>query len=403
MPRHDQTQSQSQEELDRLRHNLEDSTDLSPASFASLPRLMENAPDLVIVTASDASIIYVNRVGRLTLGYSTAEAGRLSLSNITAPRRRSAVLEVYQKLSRGEKTSLWETELLTRDKKTLPVEGNLHGQMQEGKLFIVCAIFRNISERRHRETKVQKAYAREKKLRCKLEEEMKRRIEFTRAMVHELKTPLTPILLSSELLIAERPPEPLFSLAGNINRGASSLNKRIDELLDLAKGEVGLLRLVWGQVDVGQLLRRAAGEMGTVAQSHGQQLILEVPPTIPALWADERRLREVVFNLLSNACKFTPEGGHIALRAQNTKDEVTVSVTDTGPGISREDQHHLFKPYSRLEKDQGRYGGLGLGLALSKKHIELHGGQIWVRSQKGQGSTFGFSIPLNHPPPVVSP
>jgi len=120
----------------------------------------------------------------------------------------------------------------------------------------------------------------------------------------------------------------------------------------------------------------------------------ELPLSLPAIRADEDRLRQVVLNLLNNAFKFTPAGGSITVRARKNEGYLVVEVQDTGRGISREEQGRLFEPYQQLDEERTRLSGLGLGLSLSKKLVELHGGQIWVQSEKGKGSTFSFSIPL---------
>jgi signal transduction histidine kinase len=244
------------------------------------------------------------------------------------------------------------------------------------------------------EGELQELYQNEKELRRKLEEEINKRIEFTRALVHELKTPITPVLASSELLLQKLKDEPFLSLAQNINQGATNLNQRIDELLDSAKGEMGMLQLNPEPVDPMQLLQRIVNEETPVALCNRQSLNVELPPSLPVVCVDEERFRQVVFNLMNNAFKFTPEEGKIILKAREEGANLIVEVQDTGPGISEEEQKQLFEPYHRLKSDRERLSGLGLGLSLSKKLVELHGGQIWVRSQKGKGSTFGFSIPL---------
>lgn len=249
-------------------------------------------------------------------------------------------------------------------------------------------------ERIEAEKKLQEAYEKEAKLRQELEAQMKTRVEFTRALVHELKTPLTPVLSSSELLVAELHEGPFLSLAKNINRGACALNDRIDELLDLARGEIGMLHLKLKPVDPLPLVCTVADDMASMTLSYGQSLLLELPPSLPLVRADESRLRQVVLNLLSNACKFTPKGGKITLTAREEDNYLIVEVQDTGPGLTEEEQQRLFQPYHRLESDRERFSGLGLGLALCKTLVQLHGGQIWVKSQKGKGSTFSFSVPL---------
>jgi signal transduction histidine kinase len=125
-------------------------------------------------------------------------------------------------------------------------------------------------------------------------------------------------------------------------------------------------------------------------------LNLDLPVYLPQLRADEGRLRQVVLNLVSNASKFTPDGGMITIKAREMAGEMVVEVRDTGRGISEEEGQRLFEPYHRLESDREHLSGLGLGLALCKTLVELHGGRIWVESQPGQGSTFSFSVPLEH-------
>ena len=227
-----------------------------------------------------------------------------------------------------------------------------------------------------------------------MEAEVQRRIRFTRALVHELKTPLTPVLASSELLVAELNQEPWVSIAGNIHRGALNLSKRIDGLLDLAKVEIGILQLNTKMVDVQQLLQRVTNDMAAMVSRNGQSMILDLPPSLPLVWADEERLQQVLLNLLVNASKFTPERGVITLKAEEKGAELVVEIHDTGPGIPEEQQTRLFQPYYRYLSDREQLHGLGLGLALSKLLVELQGGRIWVISKVGEGSTFGFALPM---------
>lgn len=244
------------------------------------------------------------------------------------------------------------------------------------------------------EGEMRELYNKERMLRQKLEDEINKRVEFTRALVHELKTPVTPIMASSELLLQKLKDEPLHGLAQNINQGANNLNRRIDELLDLARGEIGTLRLNPEPMNPRQLLLRIVDEEKPVAMRNGQALDAELPDSLPVIVADEERFQQVVLNLLNNAVKFTPPGGKITLRARVEGDNLTVEVQDTGIGISQNEQKVLFEPYRSLKSDRERLSGLGLGLSLSKKLVELHRGRIWVKSKKDKGSTFSFSIPL---------
>jgi signal transduction histidine kinase len=245
------------------------------------------------------------------------------------------------------------------------------------------------------EEKLEEAYEKERRLRQELHIEVQRRVEFTRALVHELKTPLTPIMSSSDLLVSGLKEEPWLSVAQNIQRGAINLNKRIGELLDLARGEIGMLKLNPKRVDFLKLLQHVASEMSVLASSNGQKLKVELPDSLPLPWADEDRLRQITQNLLVNATKFTPEGGTITLRAKEQNGSLVVEVQDTGYGISDEEQRRLFRPYHRQIGEREHLSGLGLGLALCKNLVQLHGGRIWVKSEEGKGATFSFSIPIN--------
>jgi signal transduction histidine kinase len=254
------------------------------------------------------------------------------------------------------------------------------------------------SERNYRELfiKSQQQYENEKTLRHNVEEEINKRIEFTRALVHELKTPITPILVALELLQESIKDERLLQLLQSMDRSATHLNNRINELLDLARAETNRLEINVETVNIKTLCQQVGQTMGVVALQKEQKLLIEIPERLPFVTADNGRLRQVVANLLTNAIKFTPSGGTITLKARQENDKVHVEIHDTGPGISEEDQKRLFEPYHLRIGDKERLSGLGLGLALSKKFIELQGGEIFVNSRLGKGSTFGFTLPIRN-------
>jgi len=237
-------------------------------------------------------------------------------------------------------------------------------------------------------------YQRERKLRRDLEQEIARRGQFFRMLVHELKTPLTATLFSSELLCEEIEEEPYLSLAKNIKRAVSSLNSRIDDLMDLAKGEMGMVNLHLSRVDLLATIREVSEEISIAAMREGKSFVLDVPESLPLVRCDVSRIRQILQNLLNNALKYTEPGVVITLRAGTADKDVLIEVEDTGKGISRQKQCWLFTPYYRVIKNKDYHGGLGLGLALCKILVELHGGQIWVDSTTGNGAKFSFSLPL---------
>lgn len=212
--------------------------------------------------------------------------------------------------------------------------------------------------------------------------------------MHELKTPLTPIISSSDLLVEEIRDEPWRRLAHNINQGALKLNERIDELLDLARGEVGMLQLNRKLLDPAALLRQTADYMTPTARENGHQLTIQMAPSLPPLFADEDRVRQIVINLLGNAIKFAP-AGEITLSARVAGHDLIVSVHDEGQPITEEEKQQLFQAYHRLERDREQPTGLGLGLAIARMLVELHGGNIWLETGRGAGNTFAFSLPLD--------
>ena len=241
---------------------------------------------------------------------------------------------------------------------------------------------------------VQRLYQEERNLRQALQAEVTKKIEYTRGLVHELKTPITPIIAATELLLEEIREPPLDGLVKSISRSAANLNRRIDELLDVARSEVAMLRIIPGPFNITTLLQDVVSEMTPLALRSSQSLVLEIPPSLPTLEADKDRIRQVLLNLLNNAIKFTPAGGKITLSAQQVGPNLITTVSDTGPGITEEQQKHLFEPYYQIKDARQQLSGLGLGLALSKSLVELHGGRIWVESVKNMGSSFSFSLPL---------
>jgi PAS domain S-box-containing protein len=253
-------------------------------------------------------------------------------------------------------------------------------------------ISRDISLRKKAETQLNLAYQKEKEVHTDLEQEINRRAEFFRALVHELKTPLTPILISSETLV-ELLDKPAFkNLARNVYNGATRLNNRVDELLDIARGELGILKVIKEPLNMVVLIQETASFILPMVQQNKLNLTVELPENLPLIMGDQTRLRQVLFNLLENAIKFTPEGGKIGIKALTDDQNLLIVIQDNGRGIDKEDQERIFQPYNRIEDDRQHFSGLGLGLALSKQLVELHGGRIKIASKKGEGTTFYISL-----------
>ncbi len=245
----------------------------------------------------------------------------------------------------------------------------------------------------HLEELVKKRTCELEESRKQLEEEFQTRIEFTRALVHELKTPLTPMLGTSEILANDLQEEPYASYARSLYQGSCHLDKRVDELLDIARGEIGILKLNCEEVDTCLLLRDVADFMNVEATKRSQKVLVDLYPSVKPLWADNDRLRQILMNLLTNAFKFTPEGGTITLKAYEDEAAMIFEVIDSGVGMDEQTKRKLFKPYETARDGGARFGGLGLGLSLCRMLVELHSGQISIESKKGEGTSVRFSIP----------
>ncbi len=233
--------------------------------------------------------------------------------------------------------------------------------------------------------------------RLKLERERGERLQFINALAHELKTPLTSIVASGGLLLEELKEEaqsPRVRLIENMIHATNTLEARLSELLDIAKMESLGFKLALELIDIRPLLQDIASELLPVANEKRQSLTLDIPPSVPIVKADKQRLEQILINLLTNAIKFTGEGGRIQLKLIKKETELVVEVEDNGSGITEAEQVRIFTPYYRIEADRQRFPGLGLGLTLSKQLVELHGGRMWVKSELGKGSTFAFSLPI---------
>ncbi len=235
------------------------------------------------------------------------------------------------------------------------------------------------------------------------EEAERAKAEFVANVSHELRTPLNMIIGFSEMIMrspkvyGKRIPPALLADLRVVHRNSEHLSSLIDDVLDLSQVEAGRMALTRERVALGEIVEAAVVAVRPLFDSKGLYLETEVPADLPELFCDRTRIREVVLNLLSNAGRFTEQGG-VHVRAWREGTEVVVSVTDTGPGIALADQERLFRPFEQLDgSTRRRWGGTGLGLAISKRFVELHGGRMGVESRVGAGATFHFRLPVDPP------
>ncbi|KQW53039.1 histidine kinase [Nocardioides sp. Root1257] len=229
-----------------------------------------------------------------------------------------------------------------------------------------------------------------------LEMASRHKSEFLASMSHELRTPLNAVLGFSEVLlermfgeINERQEEYLR----DIHDSGRHLLELLNEILDLSKVEAGRMELEYSSFELGALLDDAAAMLRERAGSGGIALRVEADPDLGPVYSDRLRLKQVVLNLVTNAVKFTGEGGTVAVGARRTATEVEVQVVDTGIGVPEEDRERIFESFQQGGRGASREEGTGLGLTLSRRIVELLGGRMWLESEVGVGSTFAFSLP----------
>lgn len=229
-----------------------------------------------------------------------------------------------------------------------------------------------------------------------LEAASQHKSEFLANMSHELRTPLNAVIGFSQVLrdemvgsVNEKQAEYLDDITSSGNHLLSLIN----DVLDLSKVEAGQVKLQVHPFSLREALERGVVMVRERAMEEGVRVAFAADPKVDVVDGDERRIKQVIFNLLSNAVKFTPAGGEIDVSATGVNGEVRVSVADTGPGIAPEDRERIFEEFQQTETGGEQHEGTGLGLALSKRFVELHGGRIWLESELGHGSTFTFALP----------
>jgi signal transduction histidine kinase len=230
-----------------------------------------------------------------------------------------------------------------------------------------------------------------------LETTSQHKSDFLANMSHELRTPLNAIIGFSQVLregmvgeVSKKQVEYLDDILSSGNH----LLALINDVLDLSKVESGQVELQVAPFSLQDALERGVSMVREQATTEGVQVTLHKNGGLDVVSGDERRIRQVIFNLLSNAVKFTPSGGLVEITAARVNGEMRVSVADSGLGIAAEDLDRIFEEFQQTEAGARQREGTGLGLALSKRFIEMHGGRIWCESEVGKGSTFEFTLPL---------
>ena len=355
--------------------------------------LFDQAPTgIVTIDMATLGILEFNELACKQLGYSREEFSRLRIPDIEAIETADDTKEAVAKtINTG--ANEFDTRQRTKQGEIRDVHVIAHYYQLDERYIYQC-IWLDITELKSIQTRLERSFHIEHELREKLENEIRGKEEFNRALVHELKTPLTPIMNSSEMLLGVVGSGIPSRLAKNVFDAATDLNHRVEELLDLAKIDVGTFKVNLRSSNIIIIIEDIVHIMRPMAFKNKQVINADLPPSLPIVRVDPERLRQVLMNLVTNSIKYSPNGAKIDIIARTYDGNLIVEVEDNGPGISEEMQKKLFNPYLRANNQEENRSGLGLGLVISKKIIELHGGQIWFRSEIGKGSVCGFSIHL---------
>ncbi len=371
--------------------------------------IFETSNSPMCIITDDGIIFSANKRFKTLFGWAREQIAGKHFTYIVAPKYREQITALFEKHKTASKSvsRIIKTRIISQPEQIMDAAFAVNNIPGTGGMVILLLddihskarkkrrpLSDNVGVCRPDEGKLAELLEQEIDLRRQLEATLNERAEFIRIVAHELRTPLTAMLAASDILCENIASEPLQKLAKQVNKGALDLSTRINELFDLAKGEVGMLKLRCQEIFPNRILTGTLSYFSAEATKARIMLIPDWPSDLPPAWGDHRRVTEILNNLIDNAIKYTGENGNITVRACNDSGYILFQVEDTGCGIPPEKQSQLFQAHHRFNASGGKRDGMGLGLALSKMLVELHGGKIWAESN-GKGSKFSFTIPLS--------
>ncbi len=399
----------------RLQERWEEADHLTAAVRAST---------YAIVTLDKGCVIRTwNRGAELIFGYGREEMIRQPLSKLLPEELIGAgeLQAIEQQIEQKGYVHEYETEMLTKDGRRITVQ--LTGNplpSDEGKVTGLSLVVRDITAVKMSDRRMRRLY---KELEAKMRERTKKlelahheleerneelrqaykelkeldrlKSDFVSMVSHELRSPLTNIGGAVELMLEEEElsDEYVRKMLRVVGDQSERLIRLVQGILDVSRIDARKLYLNCKELDVLPLLERVVNSLQATTVFHWFEL--SATDESPAVWGDEDRIEQILFNILDNAIKFSPSGGPIGIQMETGNEEITISITDPGVGISQAKQDTVFQKFHRLDSEDSRETyGHGLGLYITKGLVEAHGGKIWVESVEGEGSTFSFTLPL---------
>ena len=350
---------------------------------------------ILLIEAASHKIIDVNPVAIKTIGRLKEEIVGNICHQFICPAEvgKCPISDLGLRVDNSERT------IINAQKETIPILKSVAPVTIEDKdFFVECFI--DLSERKRTEMKLLQA-------KFDAESASRAKSEFLTNMSHELRTPLNSIIGFSDILL-----EIFFGdLNGtqlkyvkNISVSGKHLLRVINDILDLSKVEAGKMELYYSEFSIFPVFNEVKSIILPLALVKNLEMEFKIDSDPGYIQADRSRLIQILYNLVSNAVKFTPEGGKVSVSYKKSGNRAIFSVKDTGIGISSEDQKYLFEPFKQIDSGTNRqYGGTGLGLALVKQFVDMHQGRVWFTSVQGKGSSFMFELPVNGPDEAEKP
>ena len=370
-------------------------------SQAQLENMIGSAMDAIITIDSDQQIVFFNTAAEAMFGRSAQEAKGMPIDRLIPERFRHAHGEHVHNFGKTGVTkrsmgTLGAIYGLRRDGNEFPIEASI-SQVEVKGQRLYTVILRDITERRHVEEERKRLLTREQAARQEAEAANRAKDDFLATVSHELRTPLNSILGWSTLLRNHGLDDATSVRAlESIERNAKVQAQLIEDILDVSRIIVGKMSLESRPLDLEQIINAAIDTARPAADAKSIQIQTHCDTDVGLVSGDPGRLQQVVWNLLSNAVKFTPNGGRVDIRLERLDSDVQITVCDTGKGISADFLPLVFDRFRQADSTSTRkYGGLGLGLAIVRQIIEMHGGTVHAESRgEGQGATFTVRIPI---------
>ena len=388
--------------VEAMKEGLDDYVTKTPKHYGRLPYALEAALDrhsaeraraqlAAVVESSDDAIIGMTLEGTVTswnggaarlLGYASSEILGQPIARTIPPRLREEEAHTLTRIARGERVNHYETVRQAKDGLAIPVSVRLSPILdRSGRIIGISKIARDVTERKRVEEALRLAD--------------QRKDAFLATLAHELRNPLTPIRYATRLLEPGVPPQMASDARKMIDRQLAQMARLLDDLLDVSRVTRGVLEIRREQLDLREIVASAVASAKPLAEAAQQELVVSVPAEPLSVSGDSVRLGQILGNLLHNATKYTPAGGHIEVTAGRDDEAVVVSVKDNGVGIAPEALPTIFDLFVQLEAPGSRSaGGLGIGLSLARDLARLHGGSIGAQSAgSGLGSDFILRLP----------